>query len=764
MEESSMPISRRRFLKTATTAIVAGGVCSQLRLGPLSLAEAHAEAAKAGETVVGTWCAMCGPAANCALYAFAKDGKFTRVAGMKEAPQNKGALCCKAHGSVDWVYSKDRIQYPMRRIGKKGEGKFERITWDEAIKTLADKLKEQKEKYGPESLSMLSPARRDYSEFLYRFLIAHGSPHYGHSGICAMQLSFTFMYTMAQRPSPDYGAADLILVWGKQPVFSGPPLKSTALMKAHERKAKIYTIKPSIEVDSIFADEWVPVRPGTDAALALGMLHVITKENLIDKEFVDKWCYGYDKLVEHVKQYTPEWAEKHCGVEAEQIVRVARAYATTPKAAIDFGNGLEHSRSASDAIRSIAILIAITGHLDRPGCNLFGGGQTEMARIGDVHMRERYTQEWVDKMVGPEFPKAFQPFIEGTSSGYYKMFEDVLSGKPTIRCIVAPGTQPLVSTRNTKRIKEALEKLDYFVVVDTHRTADMPWADLVIPALTPYEHGDVLGVNGPLLMARTPIIEPVTEGKSMQQFLCDLGVAMGYKEEFWNGDMTACQDEMLKRTKMTLADLRSHKSGITYKPIERTYEKFENVFKARSPRMSKEPFLPEGKVAIYNTSFEKAGYSPLPEWHDAPQSVTNTPDLAKKYPLTLSDYHTSISYTAAWQRNVPFLREVEPEPMLHIHPETAKARGIAHGDWVTVESPMGSLKLKAEYYPGIRKDTVMVLHGWWQGCEGFGNEKDMSLFDGGANVNLLYPTDAETCFDPLVTAMCSQALVEVKKA
>jgi anaerobic selenocysteine-containing dehydrogenase len=187
------------------------------------------------------------------------------------------------------------------------------------------------------------------------------------------------------------------------------------------------------------------------------------------------------------------------------------------------------------------------------------------------------------------------------------------------------------------------------------------------------------------------------------------------------------------------------------------------VFSSKSGRLDSAPFLPQGKVAIYNTSFEAEGFSPMPEWREPPESVTGTPTLAEKYPLTLSDYHTSKCYSASWQRNVPYLREVQPYPMLHIHPDTAAARGIKNDDWVIVEGVNGWMKVKAEIYPGIRPDTVMVLHGWWQGCSELGFE-DFPIADGGANVNNMYSTDPETSMDPLVTANSSQALVEVRKA
>jgi anaerobic selenocysteine-containing dehydrogenase len=741
-------------------------ISSPLKCQSFNLEEAQASAQKEGETAVPTICAMCGPAANCGIYAFKKDGILTRVAGMKECPVNEGSLCAKGLASPQWTYSPERLQYPMKRIGEKGEGKFEKISWDEAITIIADKLKEQKEKYGPETLAILSPARRTYSEFLFRFLIAHGSPNYGHSGICAMQRAFAFSYTVGDNlRGCDYKNGDVIIIWGRQPIYSGPATAAPKnLFKAKQRGAKIIAIKPSSEPDVKLADIWMPIRPGTDTALALAMLHVVVNEDLIDKEFVANWCYGYDELKNHVQKYTPEWAEQITGLSSQQIIDVTRLYATTKRAGIDLGNGVEHTPSSNDAIRAVGILIAITGHLDRPGGNVFGG-PPQRPMPNDVHLRDRYTQEWIDKLVGPEFPKVFQPFNEGATSAYYSILDSVLTEKPyAVRTVIAPGTQPIVSTRGSKRVEEALKKLDFYVVVDVMRTADMNYADVIIPTTTPYEadHPFEATMDGSWMMARSKVIEPLGDYKSTFEFILDLGVKMGYGVDFWNGSMVDCMNYQLEPLSMTIDDLRKHPVGLRYEKTPPVYEKYAQVFSRKSQRLSGAPFLPQGKVAIYNTSFEEAGFNPLPEWTEPPESLTGTPELTEKYPLLFSDYHTSNVYSASWQRNVPYLRAIHPDPTLHIHPDTASERGIEDGDWVRVESPHGWIKVKAEIYPGIRTDTVMVLHGWWQGCQELGLE-DLPLLDGGANVNVMYSVDPEKAFDPLITAMASQTLVQVSK-
>jgi len=651
--------------------------------------------------VIPTVCGMCGPGGpggGCGIYAFVKDGRFTKVTGMDESPVNQGAICAKGHAAPQWVYSPERLKHPLKRIGKKGEGKFEKISWDEAIDHIVDVLTRQKETYGAESLAILSPARRSYSSYLQRFLTAHGSPNYGHSGICSMQRSFAFMYTLGDYPRPDYGRSDLIIYWGRQPIYSGPTARpARAFLAAKQRGVKIIAIKPSVEPDVGLVDIWVPVRPGTDAALALAMLHVVINENLIDHSFVKKWCHGFKRLQDHVRQYSPQWAESISGVPAEQIEEVARLYATTPCATIDLGNGVEHTPSSNDAIRAVAILMATTGHLDRPGANLFVPPPTAAPK--DIHLKDRYTQELVDKLVGPEFPLAFQPFLGGPTSAYYRILESVLTEKPyPVRTVIAPGTQASVSTRGTKNVLAAIQKLDFFVVADVTRTADMPYADIVMPVATSYEIDHSFQMVPGWLMATNRVIEPLGPYKSMFEFFLDLGKTMGYGDDFWNGDIEAAMDDQLEPLGMDMAQLRQQQAGVVYPSSPPTYEKYQSVFNSPSPRLDSSPYLPQGKVALYNTEFEKAGFTPMPEWREPPESLSATPGLIEKYPLILSDYHTSKNFSASWQRNVPHLREIQPDPVLHIHPDAASSRQIQKNDWVIVKSPHAWMKVKAERY------------------------------------------------------------------
>jgi anaerobic selenocysteine-containing dehydrogenase len=709
--------------------------------------------------------------AGCGLDCYVRDGRLVRVEGMKESPVNRGKLCPKAYASMQWLYSPQRLKYPLKRIGEKGEGRFEKISWDEALEIVATKLREQKQKYGARSLAVLSPQHRSYKDYVYRFMIAHGSPNFGHSGICFVQRALGFAYTLGAPPiavaGPDYEHTDLILVWGANPVYCGTPMGGIRrILDAQERGARLVVIKPEMQPDAAKADIWLPIKPGTDGALALAMLNVIVSEELYDAQFVSQWCYGFDELAAHVRKYAPEWAEPITGLSADQIRDVARLYGKAESACILAGNAFDQMVASNHAVRAVAILMAITGNLDRPGGNIVAAGTT-MPPPNPVHLRERYTQEWVDELVAPEIAPCFQPFFEGTSSAYYRCLDSVLTEEPyPIKTIIAPGTQPAVITRGSKRVVEALEKLEFFVVIDVMENSSMPWADIVIPVATMYEADHPFEVArtgaGNWLMARNKVVEPLGDYKSDYEFWLDLAVRMGYGDDFWQGDIEACMDYQLEGLGLTMAELRAHPTGIIYEPKPMVYEKYDEIFATPSPRISKAPYLPQGKVALYNTSFEENGFSPLPEWVEPPESPTGTPELLGQYPLVFFDTHTSDVYNHGWLRNIPYLREIQPEPWVHVHPDTARARGIDDGDWVIVESPHGWIKAKAVYFPGIRPDTVMGLHGWWQGCDELGLPGS-SLLDGGANVNVLYSTDPDKAFDPVVTAMPKQTLVEIRK-
>ena len=267
--------------------------------------------------------------------------------------------------------------------------------------------------------------------------------------------------------------------------------------------------------------------------------------------------------------YTPEWAEPITGLPAEQIREVARLYATADAACMLPGNGFDQVVASNHAVRAVAILMAITGNIDRPGGNLAAAGPPPPLK--PVLPREILTQQMVDELVAPELPQPLQPFLEGVSSAYYKVLDAVVTEDPyPIKTIMAPGTQPTVITRGPRRVIEALEELEFFVVIDVMETAAMPWADIVIPVATMYESDSPFEARptgeGLWLMARNKVVEPLGDYRTDHELWLDLACRMGYGEHFWHGDIEACMDWQLEGLGVTMEELRKHPAGIVLKP------------------------------------------------------------------------------------------------------------------------------------------------------------------------------------------------------
>ncbi len=758
-------LNRRTFLQV-TGAL---GVALALEQNPTRFLVPTAEAAPAhatDEKIVTTFCQMCRAGNTCAIRAFVKDGKWTRVEpNPAAAAANRGTMCAKSNAAMQMVYSPLRLQYPMKRAGEKGEGKFTRITWDEALDTIASKLKEAKDKYGPESFALLSPENYfPVATLGRRFLNLYGSPNYAHSAICSAQRSTAAAISIGRefRTSDDYTKSKLILVWGANPenasVAQGGALD---ILDAKAKGAKLIAIKPMMDALVTHADIWLPIRPGTDGALALAMLNVIIGDKLYDADFVANWTSGFDKLAEHIKQFTPEWAAEKTGLAADKIKEVAWLYATTKPATIRAGNAFDVFTDTTDACIAYNLLTAITGNIDVPGGNTTVPG---VINTKNITLADKATPAMVQKLVAPEFPTWYQK-AGSTTSAYYPTIMSALSGKPyPIRVLCAQATNPLSATRNPVGVAEALKKTDFFIAMDCTKAPHVDYADIVLPACTGYERDDDFGIvtkaDSAWIGIRNKVVEPIGESRSDSQFWLDLAVKMGMGKDFWDGSMEACLNEQLSTAKITVADLRKNPDGIVVKRTAAIqYKQYAQIFQA----------LPGGKVQCFNqvidgkaNAQETGKLSGLPVYIGPPEGLAETPDIAKDYPLILSDVHAERLSNHSWQMDIPYLRELSPYPWVRINPATAKKYEIKDGDWVVVESKFGNAKYTAVFFEGLPPEILMTKRGWWQSVDelklpGYG------VFNGGSEVNVLYNPDPKR-FDGMTNAMSKQTLVRIKKA
>ncbi len=735
------------------------------------------------EKIVPTFCHGCGAAKpRCGLLCHVKDGKFVKVEANPEAFNNGVAggrsLCAKGHTGTQYVYSPHRLKYPMKRVGEKGAGKFERITWDEALETIAAKLKEAKAQYGPESYAVLSPEFWPVLNTLgRRFLNVHGSPNYLHSAICATPRRSIAEATIgfSSWATDDFEKSGLIVNWGANPENSAPnqgvPL---AILNAMEKGAKLVDIRPMMDPLASKADIWLPIRPGTDCALALAFLNIIIGERLYDEDFVSNWCYGFDKLAEHVRQYPPEWAAKITGLPVEKIRQVARLIGTIKPAFIKTGNGIgDQTTDGTATIMATSLISAITGNLDVPGGYYagfypVGPSLIKLNRISTLG--EKAPKDFVEKLIAPETPVWYQKagyWDGGPTAAYFKGLKSILTGRPyPIRVLQASCTNPLSATRNPAMAAEALKKVEFFFAMDTYQAPYLDYADIVLPACTDYEHSHQLEVKnrpeGTWIGIYNKVIEPPGECRSDWQFYLDLAVKMGYGADFWNGDMDACLREQLTPSGISLEELRKSPRGIFIKRTgpapQPEYRRYAQLFKN----------LPHGKVQCFNELLggkennEKSGsLAHLPVYQGPPEGIAETPELAKDYPLIISDVHAYRLCQHSFFNDLAYLRELEPYPWLRINPAAAKKYGIADGDWVKVESPHGWCKFKADYFEGIAPEVLMTRRGWCQPCEELGLP-GYSSFDGGSEVNNLYNTD-EKYFDRFHSQMPKQTLVKISR-
>lgn len=678
------------------------------------------------KNVIKTDCILC--VWGCGINAHVEDGRLVKVQGMAEHPLNKGIICPRAEHLPEYVYSQDRLKYPMKKVN----GGWERISWDEALETIAGKLQRIKGEYGAHALAIfcgsIGVENNELAAFARRFRGAFGTPNFlsvesncYRSRILAHQLTFgTFLVE-----EPD--KAQCVILWGHDPDNSKQPPLGSKLHKALDNGLKLIVINPK-RTPLAKRGVHIPIRPGTDCALALGMLNVIISEDLYDKEFVEKYTIGFDRLTEHVKQYPPEVVEKITWVSADDIKRSARMFATAESASIVPGIcSMDQHINGLQVNRALSILQAVTGNIDAPG----GWVSVPFPRLGSLHIK-------VDEepIGAAEHPLFYSLWGRQAPYGQTTYLADaILEEKPyPINALIVTGGNPLITLPDFYRIRQALEKLDFLVVIDLFMTETAEMADIVLPACSFMERsgvGYIYGVTSgiPYIMLRKRVIEPLWECWPDWKFWSELGRRMGYGDLFpWRTD-----DEVVEYWLKPM--------GLTVQQL--TKENPEGVFFAEKKydlRHKGEFKTPSKKIEIYSRTLAEYGYDPLPVHIEPSLSPISTPELAMEYPLILTTGARVLEYTHTQFRNVPALRQAVPEPIAEIHPDTAQEYGIADGDMVAIKTRKGEIRMRVRITEDLAPKVVSIPHGWSQ-----------------ANANVLTelePRDSITGYTQLKALLC----------
>lgn len=667
----------------------------------------------------------------CRLAATVENGRLVSVEPDEDFPGTKSSYpitkgCPRRRNVIEYFYHPGRLNYPRKRVGERGENKWQEISWDEALGEIGEKMKNIVDQHGPEAIATTGGTGRTHDEIRQRFFNLLGSPnHTGAGQICygpfCVMSSTVFGWRVFPVVRPN---TECILLWGG----GGPrywDIFWKAAKKAHkESGTKIIVIDPR-GVDSLkHADLWLQIRPGTDCALALGMIQHIIAEGLYDQDMVANWCTGFDELKERTRQYPIDKVAEITWVPAEKIRQAAEWYATLKPAATSHGMGIEHLGNSIETLHAHFILCAITGNLDVKGGDIFTTPYPDMIHEQAIAAHERLSEAQIDKTLGVDrfrlmsrkgynliHPHAQRVYGDSafnrTSYEVYAhgptIYRAILTGEPyPVRGMITMSSNPMVTVPNTRLVYEAIKSLDLYTVVDFFMTPSAQLADYVLPATTYLERPWLWSYSGVVGSERAlpKTVEGEYDRRDDYDIWRGLGLQLGQKDDWpWE-------------TLEDLYDYRLEPAGVTFKEFmdQGGFRSAPKEYK----RYLKEGFAtPSGKVELRSNILAQLGYDPLPQYREPAESPYSRPDLAQEYPLILTTGGRHQPFYHSEHRQVKSQRKMHPDPIMQLNPETAKNLGIEDGDWVWIETPRGKIQQKCRIFEGIDPRVVHVQHGWW---------------------------------------------------
>ena len=650
------------------------------------------------ERIVRTVCPIC---AYHMLDVKVKDNEVLDISASPVAG-NKGHSvkeCQKAQRALRWAYRDDpnRVTHPMIRSKRGGE--WQQISWDNALDTLAGRLKELSQKEGPKALGIYFGVAYILGNTVGVHALGNFCEKYGTNNIggygenCYVPHAITSFITCGGYLAPDLDPAakpSSIFLWGTNIDASLPPLGLAVRKFQKEKGAKIVVVDPRKIPLAKKADVFLQLRPGTDAAVALGMIHTIIEEDLYDKEFVENYTLGFEKLKEHVKKWPPEIAAEIAGVPPESIKEAARIAAIKPSTILRFLGGLETTQNGFMGHRALDALVGITGNVDNEGGHI----------IPDPHNGFLINSSY--KYMGPAIGSDYHPIYPRMAHNAVGVcFADaILNEDPyPLKQMILAGTNLATMSVNQNRIRAALEKLDFVTQIDIRFNDTTSYADLFLPAQALLEKNEIgsfyCALDNDLLGCINRALDPPGEAWPDYEIWWELGRRLGFERPINYEDYV--NSEILKP------------AGITYHDLQKEpfyYRKEFQKYKKRGGFLT-----PSGKYEFYSTYMERMGFEPLPTYVEPLETPVSLPSLARKYPLTAIDFRKHMYFHSRW-RECAEIRKLCPEPTLEMNPEDAEKYGIADGDMVIVESPRGKIELRAEITEDIKKGVVGTEAGW----------------------------------------------------
>jgi anaerobic selenocysteine-containing dehydrogenase len=636
---------------------------------------------------------------TCAMLVTVEDGRAMRVAGDPEHPFTNGFLCTKVNRYVERTYHKDRLQHPMRRVGKKGQGKFERISWDDAIAEIAERLGEiVRSPDGPEAILPYSYAGTmgmvQGESMDRRFFHKLGASKLDRT-ICSTPGMMGMRMTLGASIGADAEGipqSDLVLLWGTNTLTSNPHLWPFVL-QAREKGAKVICIDPIRTRTAAQCDEWLGIRPGTDAALALGIMHVLFDRGLEDRNYLATYTLGESDLRARVKEYPPERVAGITGLPAAKIVELAEAYGRAKAAFIRVNYGLQRHAGGGMAVRTIACLPAVSGHWRRAG----GGVQLSTSANFAFDKAALHRTD-----LGPATRT-----INMIRLGEALTSHDGGVGGPPVRALVVYNSNPAAVAPDRNEVLRGFGREDLFTVVLEHfQTDTADWADIVLPATTQLEHWDLhLSYGHHYVSLNRPSIAAVGEAKPNSEIFRLIAAKMGLTDPCFRDSDEAIIRQALSSTSKKL-------EGVTFEKLAEKGWMRLNVPTPYLPFAEGGFLTPSGKCEFYSERMKEMGLDPVPSYIPPYESPERDPLLVKRFPLTLisSPAHQFLNTTFV---NVETLKRSAREPECIIHPSDAERRGIGVGMRVAVHNDRGVFTAVARVDAGIREGVVWAPSIWW---------------------------------------------------
>jgi anaerobic selenocysteine-containing dehydrogenase len=696
----------------------------------------------ASERVLKSVCRSCH--GGCGVLLHVRDGRLVKVEGDRDSPLNHGRLCPIGTVTLDLVYHPNRLTFPMRRQGPRGSGTWTRISWDEALDEIAEKLLAIREKFGPEAIALGTGTGRHHIRWVSRFAHALGTPNWCEPGFaqCFHPRVNTCIQTFGDFPVSDFTGDTppaAMMFWGHNPLNSGPDGETRFnVREALEHNPKTIVVDPRETELARRADVWLQLRPGMDDALALSMLNVIIGEKLYDAPFVERWTHGFDALADHVAAFPPEWAEPITWVAADKIRAAARLFAATKPALLDWGCAIEHTPKCIQTIRAISMIPALTGNIDVPGGWVFG-----MHGLGRFpSLVENLTPEAATKRLGGDrFKMLGGEGADLPAAHIPTLLAAMREGKPyPVKAFLVFGNNTLTTYANAAQVYESLMKLEFMVCADLFMTPTAELADIVLPAASWPELDQLAGL--PTVAANVVLAQQkaVRIGECMADEEIFVALARRMKLPVGTESVEAVLDAQLEAGGLDLTFAEMKQRGFVKVPMR--YRKYEDGgFRT-----------PTGKIELYSTRLEAMGYAPLPTCQEPPESPVSRPDVAVDYPLVLTTGARIPFFFNSEHRQIEKLRKAYRDPVADIHPDTAARHGIKNRDWMWIETRRGRIRQRARLTTGIDPRVIAAEHGWW-----FPEEPAPDYGVWKANVNLL--TDNQPPYDPAMGTYQLRALL-----